>query len=59
MSVYVMMQERLMVRRAVERSWLKRAPWLIRCTIDPLINHQARINHEKAQVIELVIEFEW
>jgi len=57
MSVYVMMQERLMVRRAVERSWLKRAPWLIRCTIDPLIHRKARINHERVRVIKPVIEF--
>jgi len=29
---------------------------LIRCTIDPQINHEARINHAKIAVIVLVSE---
>src|SRR5260370_894032 len=31
---------------------------LIRCTIDPLINHEARINHDKVAVVALVSESE-
>ena len=29
------------------------------CTIDPQINHEARINHAKHELIELEIELEW
>src|SRR5207248_5651288 len=37
--------ERPTVYQSVQRSWLIWAMRLIRCTIDPLINHEARINH--------------
>ena len=37
-----------------ERSWLIRAMRLIRCTIDPQINHEARIHHVKVTMIVLV-----
>ena len=41
---------------AAKRSWLIRVMRLIRCTIDPQINHEARINHAKIAVIVLVSE---
>src|SRR6478672_2685952 len=45
-----------------ERSWLFRAPWLFWCTIDPRINHEARIHHGKFRTPELAIDsplLEW
>jgi hypothetical protein len=39
--------ERAVVCQARKRSWLIRAMRLIRCTVDPQINHEARINHVK------------
>ena len=36
--------------RFPERSWLIRAMWLIWCTIDPLIHHEARIHHGRVKV---------
>jgi hypothetical protein len=30
--------------------------WLFWCTIDPLIDHEARINHAKVAIIALVSE---
>ena len=44
------------VRIARKRSWLIRASWWFWCTIDPLIDHEARINHAKVKVIALVCE---
>ena len=32
---------------------------MIRCTIDPQINQEARINHAKSKLTKLVIELEW
>ena len=49
-----MVQERLMMRWGAERSWLIRVMRLIRCTIDPQINHRAWINHIKVKVAALV-----
>src|SRR2546421_8172187 len=37
--------EHAVVRHTCKRSWLIRVMRLIRCTIDPRINHEARINH--------------
>ena len=42
---------------SVRIAWLIRAMWLIRCTIDPQINHEARINHDKiSQILALASE---
>jgi len=41
-------------RSDAKRSWLIQAMRLIRCTIDPQINHKARINHVKVTMIVLV-----
>src|SRR5580692_3158188 len=41
------MHERRVLHPAGKRSWLKRALWLIWCTIGPQINHEARNNHNK------------
>ena len=39
---------------AAEIAWLIRVIRLIRCTIDPQINHKAQINHVKVTIIVLV-----
>ena len=54
-----MMRERLVVRWGAERSWLIRVIWLIRCTIDPQINHKAWINHVKVKMLVLVSEWSY
>src|SRR6185437_12587673 len=36
------------VRSSSRLSWWIRAWWLFWCTIDPLIHHEARINHGKS-----------
>lgn len=43
-------------RPGAARSWLIGAMRLIWCTIDPLINHEARINHVDGTDIVLVSE---
>jgi hypothetical protein len=47
---------RIVRRPATKITWWIRAPWLIRCTIVPLIHRQARINHRKVKVAALVSE---
>ena len=42
---------------AAELSWLIRVTWLIRCTIDPLINHKALINHVNVMIVVLMSEY--
>ena len=51
-----MVRKRSMRYVARKRSWLIRVMRLIRCTIVPQINHEARINHVKVTMIVLVSE---
>ena len=52
-----MMHKQHVVIAAVQLTWWIRVMRLIRCTIDPQINHEARINHVNPTKIVLVSEF--
>src|SRR5690349_13158290 len=51
----VVMPERHVVIPKRKRSWRKRAPWWIWCTIGPQIHHEARINHDDYSNIRINI----
>ena len=57
MPVRAVVRERALVRQFRKRSWWIRASWLIWCTIDPLIHHQALIHHAKSRSVVLNIDY--
>jgi len=52
----LLLPKRTVRYRERERSWLIRVMRLIRCTIGPRINHEARINHAILEFIAQVCE---